>query len=283
MNLRKMNFNQIKQVMKRKPSAHKGQSGHVLLIGGSDDYVGALVLAGIAALRAGCDLVTVAAPEKVAWAVNCYSPDLMTKKLKGRFLEQKHIKILMPLLKKCNVLALGNGLGRDRKTKKFCKTVMKIALKKLKVVDADAIKLLSLRDIDNAIITPHAYELKILLENSHLNRITKLKNKKNQSQQLQKHVRNNILLLKGPTDILVSKKKIKFIKGGNPGMAKGGTGDVLAGLCAGFLAQSNGLFKSAEAASTINKKLGGLLLRKKRGYSFIASDMLNEIKRLKNK
>ncbi|MCH7535698.1 MAG: hypothetical protein IH948_08155 [Bacteroidetes bacterium] len=62
-------------------------------------------------------------------------------------------------------------------------------------------------------------------------------------------------------------------------MAKAGTGDVLAGLAAGFLAQTKDLLRSAEAASTINKRLGDLQ-KKKRGYSFIASDLL-EINQLK--
>ena len=63
-------------------------------------------------------------------------------------------------------------------------------------------------------------------------------------------------------------------------MTKAGTGDVLAGLCAGFLAQSKDLFKSAVAASQVSKQIGDLLLRKKRGYVFLASDMVDEIKKL---
>ena len=60
-----MKITEVKKLMRRNPDSHKGESGHVLLIGGSENYVGALVLAGIAALRSGCDLVTIAAPEKL--------------------------------------------------------------------------------------------------------------------------------------------------------------------------------------------------------------------------
>lgn len=275
-----MNITEIKQLMYRKPDSHKGNSGHVLLIGGSENYVGAVTLAGIAALRSGCDLVTIAAPEKVAWAINAYSPDLMTIKLKGSSITSKHLRVLKPLLKKCNVIALGNGLGMHRRTKRFCKKLMKRTNNKLKVVDADALKLLSLRDISNALLTPHARELEIILHNSGLKSITEIQNKEKKVHMLQRHLSNNVLLLKGQTDFIISTNKIRAVKGGNPGMAKGGTGDVLAGLCAGFLAQSGDLFKSAETASTINKKIGDVLLKKKQGYSFIASDMVEEIKRL---
>ncbi len=309
-----MDMDQIQQLMHRKHDAHKGQSGHVLIIGGSEDYVGATALAGIAALRSGCDLVTIAAPEKVAWAVNALSPDIMTKKLKGTYLVPKHIKALLletseianrnlpalarskmaisesaqehapraAVLDKYTVIALGNGIGLRWGTKRFCKKLMRATKNKLKVIDADAIKLLSLQEIQNAIITPHARELDILLENSSLVKINQIKNKEEKAHTLQKHVGNNVLLLKGPIDYIISKDEIKKISGGNPGMAKAGTGDVLAGLCAGFLAQTHDRFKSAEAASTINKQIGDSL-SKKRGYSFIASDMLGEIKKFKNK
>ena len=275
-----MKITEVKKLMRRNPDSHKGESGHVLLIGGSENYVGALVLAGIAALRSGCDLVTIAAPEKAAWAINTYSPDLITTKLNGSYITPKHLRALKPLFKKCNVIALGNGMGTHWRTKRFCKKLMKRTKNKLKVVDADALKLLSLRDISNAILTPHARELNIILDNSGLKGINEIRNKEKKVHMLQRHLSDNVLLLKGKTDFIISKNNIKAVKGGNPGMAKSGTGDVLAGLCAGFLAQSGDLFKSAEAASAINKKIGDVLLKKKHGYSFIASDMVDEIKRL---
>ena len=67
---------------KRRKSSHKGNNGLVLVVGGSKNFAGAVALAGLAALRSGCDLVKIIAPEKVAWAINSYSPDLVTMKLK---------------------------------------------------------------------------------------------------------------------------------------------------------------------------------------------------------
>ena len=65
-------------------------------------------------------------------------------------------------------------------------------------------------------------------------------------------------------------------------MTKGGTGDVLAGLCAGFLAQSKGMLQSAVNASYFNKKIGDVLLKKKKGFTYLASDMAEEIKKIRN-
>ena len=76
---------------KRNPKSHKGQNGRVMIIGGSLDYTGTLALAGIAALRSGADIVTVFAPSKVSWALNCLSADLVTRKLKGDYLNKRHI------------------------------------------------------------------------------------------------------------------------------------------------------------------------------------------------
>lgn len=252
----------------RKPFAHKGDSGRVLVIGGSKQYVGAVALAGIAALRAGCDVVTIAAPEKVAWAVNCLYPDLITVKLRGDYIRHKHLNDIIPLLDQSDVILLGNGIGINNDTKKFCNALMRTYQHKQKVIDADAIKLLQLQEIQNAIITPHAREFDILLHNSHATEKT-----------LSSVINSNVILKKGPTDAIISKNKTKKITGGNPGLAKAGTGDVLAGLCAGFLAQSHDLFESACAASQLSKEIGNILLRKKKGYSFIASDMVEEIEK----
>jgi len=260
----------IKELMRRKKTSHKGENGFVLVVGGSEDYAGTLVLVGLAALRSGCDLVTIAAPEKVAWAVNCLSADLVTKKLPGKYLSSKHLPVVLKLLKGHDVLELGNGIGLKKETKAFCKKLMRETKDKLKVIDADGIKLLSLKEINNAIITPHSRELELLLKNSGI----KIK----RIEDLREYMGTNVLVLKGPVDYIISKNKIAKISGGNPGMTKGGTGDVLAGLCAGFLAQSGKLFESAVAASQVNKQIGDIL-KKKKGYTFLASEMVEEIKR----
>jgi hydroxyethylthiazole kinase-like uncharacterized protein yjeF len=264
----------------RKKDSHKGDNGKALIIAGSEEYAGAVALAGLAALRAGCDIVTIAAPEKVAWAVNCLSPDLMTHKVKCSYFTEKNAKEIIEISKKFDVVLIGNGIGM--KSKNFVKKAIK-NIKKPLVIDADAIKSISIADAKNAIITPHRKELEILLKNSHHAGIMKLKSKAFIAK-LQKIIGNNILLIKGKTDIILSKDRVIFNRTGNAGMTKGGTGDVLAGLCAGFLSQTKkkDLLKSAAAAAWINGYAGDLLMKRKKGPIFLASDIAEEIKRLIN-
>ncbi len=273
----------------RDTSSHKGQNGLVLAVGGSKDYVGAVTLAGLAALRSGCDLVKVAAPEKVAWAINSYSPDLMAIKLKGDFFSLNHFKIIKESMENYDVLLIGNGIGLNPATKRFCRKTIK-SIKKLKIIDADAIKSVSMYDCENSIITPHSKELEYFLLNSRIKKsiIKKISSERNffaKSELIKKMTqkfldKNNIILLKGKIDMIISKNKIYYNKTGNAGMTKGGTGDVLAGLCAGFLAQSKDLLQSAVNAAYFNGLIGDILLKKKKGFTYLASDIVEEIKRI---
>ena len=246
----------------------KGQNGKVLIIGGSKEYVGCLALAGVAALRCGADWVTVAAPKKVAWAINALSPDIVTKKFDCSYFSDKQSKAVIELSQHCDAVLIGNGIGLRKETQKFVRKVVR-TVKKPIVIDADALKVLRISDGNNALFTPHAKEFEILLKNSNLT----VKN-------VQKNLGKNIILLKGVIDTIITKDSIYYNKTGNPGMSKAGTGDVLAGLCVGFLAQNKDLVQSAINAAYING-LAGDTLKKKKWYSYIASDLLYELKRLK--
>ena len=106
-----MNLNQILKLMDRKKNSKKGENGSVLIIGGSEQNVGGITLAGLAALRAGCDIVTIAAPEKVAWTINRTSSDLLTIKIKGQF-TVKLAKEMVKLAERYDVVLLGNGITK---------------------------------------------------------------------------------------------------------------------------------------------------------------------------
>lgn len=280
-----MNINQIKKLMDRKKNSRKGDNGKALIIGGSEDFVGAVSLAGLATLRAGCDSVTLAAPEKVAWAVNRYAPDIITKKLKGNPFTVKNGKDLLRLTEHYDAVLLGPGISR--KADKFSQFFVKKSPWP-KVVDADALKSLSFKDFQNSIVTPHETELEMMLVNSGKDfLLPKLKNAtfKEKADILQGNLRyflqnNNVLLVKGPTDIIISRNKISYNRSGNQGMTKAGTGDVLAGLAVGFLAKSQDLYKSATSAAFINGYVGDALLKKSKGYSFIASDIVRDLENI---
>ncbi len=277
-----MNLNQIKKLMERKKGAKKGENGYLLIIGGSEDYAGAPALAGLAALRTGCDSVTIAAPEKVAWTINRLSPDLITKKFPGSYFTLKHAKELTKLSDRFTAMLIGNGFSS--KSNRCTQYIVRKSMR-LKVIDADALKALSFKDPHNSLLTPHFKELEQMLINSRKDFLLpklRMSNPKEIGEILQGNLKyflqnNNVLMIKGATDIIISRNKITLNKTGNPGMAKAGTGDVLAGLAAGFLAKTEDLYKSAVAASFVNGYVGDLLLKKKKGYSFIASDIITDL------
>ncbi|MBI4150320.1 NAD(P)H-hydrate dehydratase [Candidatus Woesearchaeota archaeon] len=256
----------------RRKETKKGDYGRVLVIGGSEAYVGAPAFAAQAALailRSGVDLVTVAAPEKVAWAINKLAPDIITIKIKGKHFTKKHISPMLKLSERYDVTLIGCGLSM--KAAAFASAFIRHAKKPL-VIDADALKVIRLQDVHNAILTPHRGEYAIFMKHSKLPSLTT----KTAFNEVRKHLGTNVILLKAPIDVIMSKDKIVFNKVHNPVMAKGGTGDVLAGLCAGFLAQTRDPFRAACMAAYLNGAVGNYLL-KKRGRTFAASDIVDNI------
>lgn len=268
---------------KRAAESHKGQNGRVLIVGGSLEYSGAVLLAGLAAFRSGADIVTVAAPEKVAWVLNSMSPDLITVKFKGERFLAKHAAKVAKLSRDFDAVLLGNGLSRHPSTMKFVKKLLSSASgKQVWVVDADALKAIGGPDaaVKRAILTPHHGELQAMLGNAGIE-LSLSGSPEKDAAALQKALKgiltdDNVLLLKGKVDIILSSKKAAFNRTGNAGMTVGGTGDVLAGLCAGLASQMNSHFSAACAAAYINGSLGDEL-HKTMGNSYIASDLVNLI------
>lgn len=144
------------------------------------------------------------------------------------------------------------------------------------VIDAGALQMLDPEWIpENAILTPHRKEFE-RIESRIMNYELGIRNKelKERVQFFAKR-HNCLVLLKGKEDVIASRDRLEVVTGGNAGMTKGGTGDVLAGLVAAFYCKNNA-FLSAMAASFINKKAGEDLY-KKMGYWFNASDLTDQI------
>ncbi len=258
------------KLKKRKTGSHKGENGRVLAVGGSIDYAGAIILAGMSAYRTGVDQVVIAAPEKIALALNAW-PDFITLKFKGSYFKKKDAEKIVRMCGNYDVMLIGNGLAQRAETMRFSREAIK-KCKIKKVIDADAIKSIRLQDAENSIITPHQREFEILLKNSGINE-SSLSRKISAARKI---IGSNAILLKGKTDVIFSKDKIEYNETGNSGMTVGGTGDVLAGVCAGLAAQKNGLFESARFAAYINGQAGDLLF-KEYGYGFTATDLADKI------
>ncbi len=249
---------------RHKPGRVKGAAGRVLVVGGSEDYTGAVYLAGMAALRSGADSVLVLAPSKVSWAINALTPDLVTKKLPGEYLRLSHWKIIQPALKTADVILIGNGAGIKLETQKLMRKIM-ATWPGLKVVDADAVKALRHNKISNTIITPNKKELAILEKNNNIQTLL---------------LKNNVLLIKEMPAKVIAKGKTAVNKNINSLFTKAGVGDVLAGLAAGFLAQNKDLWRAAINATYFAGLIGEILLKKKKGYFYLASEMISEIKKI---
>ncbi len=267
----------LKSIPKRKEDSHKGQNGKVLIIGGCDEIHGAPLLAGMAAMsvmRIGVDLCVVCTTEKTGQAIKCYSPDLIVKKFSGKYLSKKHLKKILEENKKADVTLIGPGIGTRKETKQLVKELVKKCVGTI-ILDADAIKACAKTRFKNhLLITPHEKEFEIFcgkkLGKTLKEKIMVLK------EESKKH--NCTILLKGRVDVITNGEKVLLNKTGNAGMTVGGTGDVLAGICAGLCAKKIDLIKAAGIAAYVNGKIGEKLA-KKQGYSFVASDFISELKK----
>jgi len=154
----------------RSSSAKKGDSGRILVIGGSDVYSGAPALAGMAALRTGSDLVSILAPKPVVSAIREYSPNLMVTSLGTQILQPAVIDTAFEMINQNDVVAFGPGLGVHPETAVAVKSLVKkiVGTGKPLVLDADGLKAISSSGIkmdpNTVVFTPHWGELKILLD-----------------------------------------------------------------------------------------------------------------------
>ncbi|MFV0422128.1 NAD(P)H-hydrate dehydratase [Oleidesulfovibrio sp.] len=248
------------------PSAamHKGTAGHVLILGGSTGLSGAPLLAALGALRSGAGLVTVALPERLESHVKCSHPDIMTVPVQcGDNWEGADPECIVHLLQRCGALLVGNGMGRSEHAARLFANVIELP-RPATIFDADALfhlrhpthALALMREID--ILTPHPGEMAFLTgltcDQVQADRLAAMK--------LFTQRCPATCLLKGAGTLVANSRSFTaFINAGAPSLAVGGSGDVLAGMCAAFTAQGLGPFNATVAAAHIHGKAGEQLLR----------------------
>jgi len=264
-------------VRPRSPEAHKGDFGRLLVIGGSEVFSGAPALVASAAYRAGVDLVHIAAPIKTAYAISSMSSDLITIKLEGDHLNPRNAAALDPYLEKSTAVAMGPGLGLHKDTKEFVKEMVKrIEAKRVPLLlDADGLKAFAefKHQVKSPmVLTPHSGEYKILTGRE---LPEKLEGRAADVQKTAEEL-GVVVLLKGHTDVISDGKRVKFNFTGNPGMTVGGTGDVLSGIVAAFLAQGIDPYEAAVAGAFINGAAGDFVASEK-GFHMVATDLLQWI------
>jgi len=264
-------------VKPRSLEAHKGDFGRLLVIGGSEVFSGAPTLVASAAYRAGVDLVHIAAPSKTAYAISSMSSDLITVKLEGDHLNPRNVAQVEPYLEKCSAIAIGPGLGLHKDTREFMKEIIKqIEAKRIPLLlDADGLKAFAefKRKVKSPMVfTPHSGEYKILTGRE------APKELRERAEEVQKTAKelSAVVLLKGHTDVVSDGKRVKLNFTGNPGMTVGGTGDVLSGVVAAFLAQGVDPFEAAVAGAFVNGAAGDFVACEK-GFHMVATDLLKWI------
>lgn len=226
----------------RAREGNKGKYGHVVVIGGSVGKAGAAAMAGFAALRAGAGLSTVATPKSVLSTVASYHPEVMTEPLaetEHGTISLRAVGLPLDALLKLKTIAIGPGITRNSETAEFVRTVVTRGDKSL-VVDADALNAFEgTADKLNGrgrtvVITPHPGEM------SRLTGLTIAEIQTNRLDVARKFAREHVLIvvLKGHRTLIAAPDGNVWVNPtGNPGMATGGTGDVLTGMVAGLIAQ----------------------------------------------
>lgn len=268
--LQKKDIQRIRKI--RSIIAHKGNFGRGLLISGSYGKMGAAVLASRAALRAGIGLLTVHSPQCGYNIMQTAVPEAMVQ-------ADTHAEYFAaaPHTENYDAVGIGPGLGQNNETMKALGNMLEKSNKPL-ILDADALNILAVRREylhllpGKSILTPHPKEFERLAGNSEndFHRLEKLK---------EFSVTNNVIVvLKGAwTSIAFPDGTVRFNSTGNPGMATGGTGDVLTGILTSLLAQGYTPEETAVFGVYLHGLAGDLAVREKSYESLIASDLTDYI------
>jgi NAD(P)H-hydrate epimerase len=258
----------------RRRNSRKGENGRVLVVGGSYLYHGAPLLSALGASKVGVDLVYLAVPNVIAAPIRSYSPTFIVLPLPDSKLTTGCVNKLLKWLPEVDAAVVGPGLGKQ-KTEGMKKLVRELALKGVRVVlDADALRAEVTQEVSGkpSVLTPHQGELKRIF-NKDLDE--KLESRASALKEAAAQAKTTILL-KGAVDIISDGSRIAFNKTGTPAMTVGGTGDVLAGLVAAFLALGAEPFAAAAAGAYING-LAGESAEEELGLHISAVDVAERI------
>lgn len=259
-------------VKKKQEWSHKGDNGHVLIIGGSKDYSGAPAFSAIASLRAGSDLATILTSDVVSQSIRSFSPEIIVKEYNGSYLYQEVIEKLD--ISGFNTLVIGPGIGNKPETKEAVTKLLDLCKKnKLPVVvDADALKMVDANNFtEQTILTPHGGEFQIMTG-------VKLPSKPNEFQERLNMVKKatsqykGVWVVKGHWDIITNGNQSQINLSGIPEMTIGGTGDILTGIIASFSNRTKNLFYTSCLGCYINGKAG-----ERSKNNFTIENLLSEI------
>ena len=263
----------------RDPFGHKGTFGKVLLLCGSRGFTGAAYLAAMGALRAGAGLVYLGVPESIyaIEAVKLNEPVVFPLLEEDGKLDKEAIPDILKRLPAMDAVLLGCGMGVSEGTLAVVRAVMENAACPV-ILDADGINVLSghmdiLRGRQYpTILTPHDGEFLCVGGVLGNDRMT--------SAAAFAAEYGCILLLKGHRTCITDGQTGFVNRTGNPGMAVGGSGDVLAGILTGLLGQGMAPLKAAACGAWLHGAAGDLCAAELGQYAMLPTDMLNALSRL---
>lgn len=258
--------------------AHKGDFGRILLLCGSRGYTGAAALAAMGALRTGAGLVYLGVPESIyaIEAVKLWEPVVFPLPEEDGMLSREAAADVARLLPKMDAVMIGPGLGRSAGTLAVLERVLEDFSGPV-VVDADGINLLSQhKDMVRGrtgptILTPHEGEFR---------RLADLGEDRQQAAAALAQELGCVLVLKGHRTIITDGERCYENTTGNPGMALGGSGDVLAGMIVSLLGQKMPAMEAAAVAVWLHGAAGDRCARELGQYGMLPTDMLQILPRL---
>jgi ADP-dependent NAD(P)H-hydrate dehydratase len=272
----------------RDPNSHKGDFGRALLVGGSRGMSGAITLAGMATLRSGAGLVTLAVPRTIQDVVAGFNPSYMTQALPddGERIDRRAAKDVLSLAESVTAVALGPGLGRSGALTEFVAALYSSIARPM-VVDADALVALSARlellaqSGGPRVLTPHPGEF-VRLAGRAIPDAKKLavgsdveRGQVAASLAQQDTSGKTVVVLKGHRTVITDGKRSALNNTGNPGMATGGSGDTLTGIVTALICQGLAPFDAARLGVHLHGLAGDLAAAKLGQVSLIASDLLD--------
>ncbi|MBO7468310.1 MAG: NAD(P)H-hydrate dehydratase [Bacteroidaceae bacterium] len=262
-------------IIPRKAESHKGDYGHALLAAGSRGMAGAAIMASRACLRSGVGLLSVATPECNRAVLQTAVPEAMIRTSGEHFCCEN---ITLP--NSCSALAAGPGMGTEEKMKDFLFYLIDVASRtNLPVVlDADALNILSTSDNwwkilpPKTILTPHTGEFNRLLRPFSL---TYTKSERLSQARMLAQKANACVVLKGHETVVASPEgQVSINTTGNPGMATGGSGDVLTGIVLALCAQGYQTYEAARLGVFAHGLAGDFAAEKLGQTSLIATDII---------
>lgn len=272
--------------MLRNPDAHKGDFGHIFILGGSARFSGAALLCSLAAMRSGAGLVTLGVPKSLNKAIIKIKPrEVMTLPLpetKSGSFALSGFKRIREFISDSDILIIGPGLSGDRSTLSLARKII-ANLNKPSVIDADGLNALvgylnilarTAKSRPATVLTPHSGEMARLLGIS----VSAVQARREDIATRFAKEHKVTLVLKGHNTVVADCKGDLYVnKTGNPGMATAGSGDCLAGMIGAFLGQGLDAFSACKYAVYLHGLAGDLAAKEKTQIGLIASDIIDKI------